>query len=195
MWSQLDLVLASKSPRRKELLERMGLTFRIVPSLVEEIHPPGIHPLLLSEHLAQEKALEVFNRIDTNEDTVVIGADSVVILGERIFEKPKDYDEAFSMLAHLSGRQHLVTTGVCLKSNQQMLTFSGKSYVTFRPLDGDEIDFYLKTYEPYDKAGSYGVQDWMGMCKVSSIEGTYTNVMGLPTDLVYEGLKNMLSPQ
>ena len=188
----MDLVLASKSPRRKELLERMGLDFRIIPSEIEEIHPPNIHPMMLAEHLAQEKAIDVYGRLESSEHTIVLGADSVVILGDRIFEKPKDYDEAFSMLAHLSGRRHLVTTGVCLKSFSQTLSFSGKSYVTFRPLDKDEIDHYLRKYEPYDKAGSYGVQDWMGMCKVSSIEGTYTNVMGLPTDLVYEGLKQIL---
>lgn len=195
MWEKLDLVLASKSPRRRELLERMGLNFRVVPSEVQEIHPPDIHPLMLAEHLAQEKAVDVFKRVEISDHTIVLGADSVVILGDKIFEKPTDYDHAFSMLAHLSGRRHLVTTGVCLKSTKRTLTFSGKSWVTFRAMNHDEIDFYIKTYKPFDKAGSYGVQDWMGMCKVSSIEGTYTNVMGLPTDLVYEGLNTLLGPQ
>ena len=187
------VILASKSPRRSELLGRMGIDFEIIPSDIEEIHPEGLSPFLVPEHLAEQKANAVLKEVENPGNTIVIGADSVVILNGKIFEKPANASEAFRMLSHLSGRTHTVVTGVALISSSKKMVFSAKTEVTFRPMDKDEIEMYIEEYRPFDKAGSYGVQDWMGMCKVSELKGTYTNVMGLPTDLVYEGLKAMVS--
>jgi septum formation protein len=170
----------------------MGVDFQVIPSDIQEVHPEGLAPFLVPEHLASQKADEVFARLERPEQTIVIGADSVVILNGKIFEKPSDASDAFRMLSHLSGRTHTVVTGVALISSYNKMTFSAKTEVTFRPMDKDEIEMYIEEYKPFDKAGAYGVQDWMGMCKVSELQGTYTNVMGLPTDLVYEGLKAMV---
>lgn len=188
---EIQLILASKSPRRIELLERMGLRFKVMPANIEEIYPADMPAYEVPEFLAEQKVEHIWNSNNFSQDTVILGADSIVILGDVIYEKPKDPDDAFRMLAALSGKTHLVITGVCLKSAVQRLSFSGKSWVTFRPMDKDEIEQYIESAQPFDKAGSYGIQDWIGMCKVSEIRGTYTNIMGLPTDLVYEGLRQI----
>lgn len=188
---EIQLILASKSPRRIELLERMGLRFKVMPANIEEVYPAEMSAYEVPEFLAEQKVEHIWNSNNFSQDTVILGADSIVILGDMIYEKPKDSDDAFRMLAALSGKTHLVITGVCIKSAVQKLSFSGKSWVTFRPMDKDEIEQYIESAQPFDKAGSYGIQDWIGMCKVSEIKGTYTNIMGLPTDLVYEGLRQI----
>lgn len=169
----------------------MGLNFEIIPSTVEEVYDKKMNPLQVPEYLAEIKAVQVSQSLDSKE-VIVIGADSVVILNGIIFEKPKDENDAFRMLAHLSGKTHTVVTGVCMIHGEEKVIFSGKSEVTFREMDAPEIERYIQQYQPFDKAGSYGIQDWLGLCKVSQIHGTYSNVMGLPTDLVYEGLKRWM---
>ena len=119
---------------------------------------------------------------------VILAADSVVILGNSLFNKPTDREEAVAMLRQLSGQTHTVVTGVCLCTKEKSVVFAGVSEVTFAALTMPEIDYYLDTFQPYDKAGSYGIQEWIGLCKISRIEGTYSNVMGLPMDLVYQHL-------
>lgn len=136
--------------------------------------------------LAQRKARTAAHLISGSE--VVLSADSVVILDNEIFNKPADYDEAFRMIRRLSGRQHTVVTGVCLLSKNRESVFAGVSEVFFSELSDAEIDHYIRTCQPFDKAGAYGVQEWIGHCKIRRIEGTYANVMGLPVDLVYAEL-------
>ncbi|MDX1683722.1 MAG: Maf family protein [Saprospiraceae bacterium] len=187
------LVLASKSPRRRQLLTEAGFVFEILKIDVDETYSSSETPALIPERLALKKARAGFEKL-SDPLAIVLGADSMVFLGDRIFEKPQDHNDAFRMLASLSGKTHLVITGVALISRDKALTFSSKTYVTMRDMDKDEIEYYIKKYEPYDKAGAYGIQDWLGHCKVSEISGTYTNVMGLPVDLVYEGLRQIVLP-
>lgn len=172
-------------------MEEAGFQFDVLSLDVDETVLEDVPPYLRPEHLALRKAKAALNIIET--DSIVIGADSMVFLKDQIFEKPVDEKDAFRMLAHLSGKTHLVITGVALLTKDKQLTFSSRTRVTMRPMDKDEIDYYIQNFQPFDKAGSYGIQDWLGHCKVSEIEGTYTNVMGLPVDLVYEGLKQLTS--
>ena len=184
------LILASKSPRRSELLKAADIPFELHLQEVDETVDPNVHPMMVAEVIADKKAEAAWQEVG-NSEVIVLAADSVVILGKKIFGKPKTADEAFLMLSHLSGRIHTVVTGVVLKSNEKKVSFSSKTLVSFREMVKEEIDYYISEYEPFDKAGAYGIQDWIGMCKVSEIHGTYSNVMGLPIDLVYEGLKQL----
>lgn len=185
------LILASKSPRRSELLRAAGIPFEVFTQDVDESIEDEVNPYLVAEILAKRKGQAAWQSIGGPE-TIVLSADSIVILNEKIFEKPKDAEEAFNMLAHLSGKTHTVVTGVALMSQARSISFSSKTEVTFRPMNKEEIEYYISNFQPFDKAGSYGIQDWIGLCKVSEIQGTYSNVMGLPVDLVYEGLKQMI---
>lgn len=182
------LILASKSPRRSQLLREANIPFQLMKLDVDETVSEDLHPFLAPEHLALRKAKAGYMSCGV-EKAIVLGADSMVFLGEKIFGKPEDADDAFRMLAHLSGKTHTVITGVALVSHDKEVTFSSKTMVTIRPLDKEEIEYYIRYHQPFDKAGAYGIQDWLGHCKVSEIQGTYTNVMGLPVDLVYEGLR------
>ncbi len=143
--------------------------------------------LEVAPFLAQKKARGSMHSLQA-ADEVLLTADSVVILEGKIFGKPADREEAVSMLNRLSGRRHTVITGVCLKNESHERVFAGRSEVDFYELSKTEIAYYLDTCQPYDKAGAYGIQEWLGMCKIRRIEGTYQNVMGLPVDLVYEQL-------
>ncbi len=181
------LILASKSPRRQQLLREAGFDFRVELFDIDESFPADMPAHDVAPWLAQRKAQAGAHLILDRE--ILLAADSVVILDGQIYNKPADYDEAFGMLRALSGRQHTVVTGVCLLSGEREKVFAGVAHVTFAPLDDAEIDFYIRQYQPFDKAGAYGVQDWIGLCKVQRIDGTYANVMGLPVDLVYAALR------
>jgi septum formation protein len=170
------IILASQSPRRSHLLREAGLSFE------DDMDVDAVAP-----YLARKKAEAARHWIESDE--IVLASDSVVILGGRIFNKPLDYAEAFAMLQALSGNMHRVITGVCLISREREIDFSGEAKVFFEDMDEAEIDFYINTYRPFDKAGAYAVQEWIGLCKISRIEGTYSNIMGLPMDLVYKALK------
>ena len=185
---QKKLVLASKSPRRSQLLREAGMEFRVATLDVNEDFSPDMPVEEVAAHLAERKADAALAL--AADDEIVLAADSVVILDRKIYNKPADYDEAFSMIKSLSGRQHTVITGVCLRSHTHKEVFSGVSQVLFEVLTDEEIDYYIRTCKPFDKAGSYGVQEWIGLCKIKRIEGTYANVMGLPVDLVYEKLRD-----
>lgn len=182
------LILASKSPRRKQLLEQAGFSFTIQTLNVEEDYPDEMPKMEVAPFLARKKAQAAKSFI-VNGDEIILAADSVVILENRIYEKPKDYDDAVRILSELSGNKHTVVTGVCLLSHQKEVVFSGISRVDLLPLSTAEIEYYVNTYQPYDKAGAYAIQEWIGLCKIKSIEGTYPNIMGLPVDLVYQNLK------
>jgi septum formation protein len=181
------LILASKSPRRSQLLLEAGFEFTVQTFDVDESFPEDMPVENVAPMLAQKKAQAAKHLL--NDQEIVISADSVVILDNVIYNKPADYTEAFSMLSKLSGKTHRVITGVCLLSKKKEMVFSSVSKVTFEKLSPEEIDYYIQKCEPFDKAGSYGVQDWIGLCKVKKIQGTYANVMGLPVDLVYKNLK------
>jgi|JI10StandDraft_1071094.scaffolds.fasta_scaffold01784_4 septum formation protein len=182
------LILASSSPRRKQLLEEAGFWFDVRPIDIDETFPEGMALESVASYIANKKANAAQNFIQENE--ILLTADSVVVLGDKIFNKPLDFNDAYRMLAHLSGKTHIVYTGVCLRDQKQELIFTGKSMVSFRELNDSEVRWYINKYKPYDKAGSYAVQEWIGLCKISDIEGSYANIMGLPTDLVYEALRN-----
>lgn len=181
-----QVVLASNSPRRQELLTKLGLDFIVKPSLGEENYPSSLAPEMVAEFLASQKA-DWFNEFENNE--LYITADTVVILNGIILGKPNTEEESRQMLSNLSGATHDVITGVCLKSKEKSKSFSVKTKVVFRELSDLEIDYYVLNFQPFDKAGSYGIQEWIGMIGITEIQGSYFNVMGLPTHVLFEELK------
>ncbi len=187
MFPTRPLILVSKSPRRRQLLQEAGFTFRVEALEVDESFSADMPVESVAEHLALRKARAA--RYLIQEDEILLSADSVVIHEGRIYNKPQSYEEAFDMLRALSGQRHTVITGVCLLSADKERSFSDRSEVFFEPLGDEEIDFYIRRYRPFDKAGAYGVQEWIGLCKISRIEGSYANVMGLPVHRVYAELK------
>jgi len=182
------IILASKSPRRVELMKMAGLTFDIISKDVDETHPEGLQPQDVPMQLAIKKAKACAEGI--NPTDVVVGADTVVILNGKIYEKPKDREHAIAMLGELSGQMHEVVTGVCLYSPGKEVSFSETTKVFFNPLTTEEITFYIDTYKPFDKAGSYACQEWIGSVAINRFEGDYFNVVGLPINRVYKELKN-----
>ncbi|MCH2083004.1 MAG: Maf family protein [Saprospiraceae bacterium] len=183
---QRKIILASKSPRRSQLLSQAGFQFEIKTKEVQEDFPETMPVEDVAEYLAIKKARASKEVIKEGE--ILLAADSVVILNNVIYGKPKDRADAQQILKALSGQQHQVITGVCLLSQNKQVSFSGISKVYFKELTTEEIDFYIDTYQPYDKAGAYAIQEWIGLCKIRKIEGTYANIMGLPVDLVFEHL-------
>ncbi|HMW40638.1 MAG TPA: Maf family protein [Saprospiraceae bacterium] len=182
------IVLASGSPRRKSLLEEAGFDIEVMPLDIDETFSEEIPLELVAEHLANRKADAGLHLIADNK--ILLAADSVVVLGDRIFNKPADFNDAYRMLSFLSGKRHTVYTGVCVADHQRRMSFTGVSQVYMRELIDAEVRWYIEQYKPYDKAGSYAVQEWIGLCKISAIEGSYANIMGLPTDLVYEAIRH-----
>jgi septum formation protein len=181
------LLLASKSPRRSQLLREAGFEFQVVELDTKEDFDPNMPIEEVAPMLAQRKALAGKHLLSGT--TILLAADSTVLIDQQILNKPADYNEAVQMLRLLSGRQHTVVTGVCLLSLEKEVVFSGHTKVWFDELSEQEIEYYLQTYRPYDKAGAYGAQEWIGHCKISKMEGSYPNVMGLPVDLVYKALQ------
>ena len=184
----MKLILASKSPRRRQLLTEAGIEFEIRTADVEEVYPADLDALEVAPYLAKLKA-EGSKHLLRSDDEVMLTADSVVILDGVIFGKPADRDAAVATLKKLSGRKHTVVTGCCLLNHAKSVVFAGVSDVYFNDLTAGEIDYYLDRWQPYDKAGSYGIQEWLGLAKIRRIEGTYPNIMGLPVDLVYAELR------
>lgn len=185
MFSLPPLILASTSPRRQQLMRDAGYEFTVRSKNVAEDFPATMPVAQVPEFLAEKKA-EAFRQEIENE--LVVAADTVVIIDRQILNKPQDEAEAFAMLRQLSGRMHEVITGVCLLSAQKKILFSDRTEVYFKSLTDDEIQFYIRQYQPFDKAGAYGAQEWMGMVGVEKIVGSYFNVMGLPIHKVYEQL-------
>ncbi len=180
------LILASNSPRRHELLKGLDLNFEVrVKKGVGENYPDNIPDEKVPEYISKEKAAAY----DIHDDETLLTADTVVILKGKIMGKPKDADEAREMLRQLSGHTHHVVTGVSITTREKQVSFSDTSAVTFRNLTEEEIDYYVDHYKPFDKAGAYGVQEWIGYIGVTRIEGSFYNVMGLPVERVYEVLK------
>ncbi len=181
------LVLASKSPRRRQLLREAGIPFEVRTREVNEDFPGDLPAAEVAHYLARKKAAACLDLIGEKE--ILLTADSTVVLGDTIFNKPADRAEAASFLRALAGKTHQVITGVCLRTLEEEHSFADVSQVRMMPLTEAEIDFYIDEYQPYDKAGAYAIQEWIGLCKVRSIEGSYYNIVGLPVDRVYAALQ------
>lgn len=182
-----SLILGSGSPRRKKMLNDLGLDFTSVSIDVHEDYPIHLSPEDVPVFLAKKKS----NHYQGNlKDTVLITADTVVVHNHTILEKPKDEEDAVRMLTELSGDTHKVITGVCLRSEKKRIAFSSETSVQFRALEADEIIRYISDYKPFDKAGSYGIQEWIGCVGVKRINGCFYNVVGLPLSEFYQQLKN-----
>ncbi len=179
------LILASSSPRRQFLLQEAGFTFRVSAPNVDESFSADMPVEQVPSYLAEKKAKALLPVI-SNE--VVLASDTVVILGKKILNKPIDRADAISMLQILSGQTHLVITAVCLLSKEKQIVFDDRTEVTFASLSLSEIEYYVDHYKPFDKAGAYGAQDWLGMIGVQKINGSYFTVMGLPIHKVYQQL-------
>jgi len=179
--------LASQSPRRQYLLKELGLDFEIRGTLVNEDYPPGLQPTEIARFLAELKARS-FDGSRLDEKDIIITADTIVSLGDEILGKPSGYYEAVVMLQKLSGRMHDVITAVCLKSSKKQHIFHVQSSVYFKELSLEEIEYYIDNFQPFDKAGGYGIQEWIGYIGINRIEGSFFNVMGLPVKELYEQL-------
>ena len=184
---QRPLVLASSSPRRQYLMKEAGFEFTIEKPGVDEDFPSTLPVEQVARYLAEKKA--EFFRPNLREE-IIVTADTVVILDNTILNKPADRDEAIAMLSRLSGNTHRVMTGVCILSKEKEEAFDDTTAVTFRELTREEIEYYVDHYQPYDKAGAYGAQDFIGMIAIEKIVGSYFNVMGLPIHRVYQHLVN-----
>lgn len=183
------LVLGSASPRRKELLSQMGFEFEIRVSKADETYNPDNSPEEIVRQLALQKSQDI-PLLSKNE--LLITADTIVVLNQEVLGKPKNYTEAFKMIQKLSDNEHQVFTGVCLRSEMQTITDFAVTSVRFKPIAVDEIDYYIMNYQPYDKAGAYGIQEWLGFHKIQEIKGSYFNVVGLPCALISEMMKSFI---
>ena len=183
------LILASASPRRQQLMKDAGFTFEVRLKNVEEKYPQELHWENVPEYLSKVKASAF--REELKADEVLITADTVVCIHDRILGKPADRKEAISMLRKLSGNRHLVVTGVSVTTRTEQLSFSSRTDVFFKHLSNEEIEFYVDTYKPFDKAGAYGIQEWIGYIGIERIEGSFYNVMGLPIQKLYETLRKL----
>lgn len=190
--TQYKIILASASPRRKELLKGLGLDFevRLVPG-IDESYPEGLSGEEIAKCISRKKA-DAY-KATIADDELIITADTIVWLNEQVLGKPHDEEEAKHMLQALRGRTHQVITGVTLLTTERQHTFSVTSDVTFSNLTDEEIIYYIQNYHPMDKAGAYGIQEWIGFVGVERIEGSYFNVMGLPVQRLYKELKQFIS--
>lgn len=182
------LILGSKSPRRQELLAGIGVEFEVRTKDTDESYPSTLPAHEVPEFIAKVKA-DAFT--DLTADDILITADTVVIVNGKIYGKPHTRDEAFEMLKRLQDNTHQVVTGVCIRRGEKIISFSDETIVHFLPLADDEIYLYIDKYHPFDKAGAYGVQEWIGYVAVDRMEGSYFNVMGLPIHKVYQALKTI----
>jgi len=178
------LILASNSPRRQQFFRDMNLDFDVRLSNVDEVYPNDLKGSEITDYLAGLKA----NTFVLREKEILVSCDTIVWFEGNALGKPRDYDEAYSFLRELSGKTHQVISSVCLKSNRNSKIFSDITLVTFAELTDFMINFYLENYKPFDKAGAYGIQDWLGTVAIEKIEGSYTNVVGLPTEKFYREL-------
>ena len=173
------ILLGSQSPRRKELLKKMDIDFKTVSIEADESFPGHLDAKEVAEYLALKKSL-VFNKL--KKDEMLITADTIVVLKGQILGKPENKTSAQKMLKALSGKKHKVITGVCLRTQKDLISFSGVSEVYFKKLKNKDIKYYVERYKPFDKAGGYGIQEWIGVTGIKKIKGSYYNIMGLPTE-------------
>jgi septum formation protein len=185
------VLLASKSPRRQQLLRDAGISFAVVDNLdVDESFPNGLDKFSIPVYLAEKKADAYFETLI--KDTILISADTIVWLDDSVINKPVDRDDAISILSRLSGNRHEVITGVSIRTISHIKSFYSHSEVFFGKLSKEEIIYYVDSYEPYDKAGAYGVQEWIGYIGIERINGSFYNVMGLPIHKLYRELEELV---
>lgn len=186
--NKINIILASGSPRRQQFFKEMDLHYTIRLKEIEEIYPEHLQAEEITNFLAELKASAFENELEEND--VLVTSDTIVWLNGKALGKPKDYEDAFKMLQQLANQTHEVITSVCLKSIDKTDFFHCVTKVTFANLSDEAITYYLNNYKPFDKAGSYGIQDWIGLVGISKIEGSYTNVVGLPTEMLFQKLMN-----
>jgi len=187
--NNFDIILASRSSRRHALLRQLDIKFKVSALDIKESYPANIPSTEVAEYISNQK-IEAFPKEKMGSTTLLITADTIVSIDNTILGKPKDEQQAFDMLQQLSGKTHLVITGVSLKSTLKSISFSATTRVKFKELTEDEIRYYIEEYQPYDKAGAYGIQEWIGKIGVEWIEGSFYNVMGLPIQKLYSELRN-----
>ena len=185
------IILASGSPRRQQFLKELDVDFEIQLKDIEEIYPEHLQAEEITNFLAKLKASAFALDLDLDDNDILITSDTIVWLNNKALGKPKDYDDAFEMLTEMSGTTHKVITSVCLKTIDKEVVFYEETLVTFTALSSDEIKYYLNNYKPFDKAGSYGIQEWIGLVAITKIEGSYANVVGLPTHRLYEEMMKL----
>jgi septum formation protein len=181
------IILASQSPRRKQLLEWAEIPFEVVVKETDETFPEGLKVEEAAIYIARQKALAVQSMVST--DAIILAADTIVVLKGRIIGKPKDRDEAIRILSDLSGNKHIVITGVIIMCEEKEICFANNTEVYFHELSREQIEFYTDKYKPYDKAGAYAIQEWIGVVGIKSVVGDFYNVMGLPVSRVVKALK------
>ena len=184
----MKILLGSNSPRRKELLQSLGFDFEVVSIDCDEVFPENLSVENIAGYLSELKA-DAYKNLEKNE--ILLTSDTIVTFEGKVLGKPKNREEAVEMLSHLSGKTHQVYTGISFKTSEKIITKTDVAEVEFDEISNEEIDFYIKNYQPFDKAGSYGIQEWLGMAKISRINGSFYTIMGLPTHLVYETLKEL----
>ncbi len=182
------IILGSNSPRRKKLLSELNIKFEVIASHIKETYSNSIKKEKVAEHLAHRKALNI-SKLKLPDNYLLITADTTVLVNGKILNKPKNINQAQKMLQEISDQSHQVITGICIKTKSNKVLFSVVSEVVFNKLTLDEISYYIENYKPFDKAGSYGIQEWIGHAGVKNITGSYTNIMGFPTNNIYENLK------
>lgn len=187
--SMQKIILASQSPRRKQLLEWAEIPFETMVSNTDETYPQGLRVEDIAVHIAREKAQAVQDK--TGSEKIILAADTIVVLKGRLIGKPKDRDEAIRILHDLSGQTHTVITGVVIKNAVHEIAFADKTEVSFHALTTEQITFYVDKYQPYDKAGAYAIQEWIGVVGIKSIRGDFYNVMGLPVSRVVQELQKL----
>lgn len=183
--------LCSKSPRRHELLAGMDIQFEYLPTDMDESHPENSCPIEVAEYLSKHKLSPIdFSNYASN--SIFIACDTIVVLDGHIIEKPKNEQEALEMLHFLSGKEHTVITGVTVANHMKSITANRSSIVKFKEFSDEELNYYVAKYKPLDKAGAYGIQEWIGYIGIEYIQGSFYNVMGLPTKLLYDMLEKMV---
>ena len=187
-----EVILASKSPRRKELLNNLGIQFKVALKEVDETYPSHLSNQEVAEFISQKKA-DAFT-LDSNQKLIITG-DTIVCKGNKVYGKPKNKEEAFEMIQSLSGEVHQVISSFTIKTKEEQITKSDQVNVFFKALTTEEIEYYISAYSPLDKAGAYGIQEWIGQIGITKIEGSFYTVMGMPIHLLYEGLKKIMISQ
>ena len=190
--NEFNIILASRSPRRQQLLHELGLKFDVVIKDYEETYPEGLDGEEIARYIAYEKAASFKNQLSAND--IVIAADTIVWCNKKVLGKPLDQEDAIAILKEISGNTHEVITGVSIRSHSREITFSESTKVTFEVFTDEEIAYYTANYKPYDKAGAYGIQEWIGIIACSHIDGSYFNVVGLPVQRLYKELQKFILP-
>ena len=192
--SEVPIILASKSPRRIELMQQAGFQFTVqLAGEIDELYPPELQREEIQLFLARLKADAFLRAVVIPDHTIVVTADTIVWINDRVLGKPAGRQEAIDMLKILSGKMHQVYTGVCIATNNKRHDFFAESKVYFRVLNNDEISYYVDRYQPYDKAGAYGIQEWIGYVGIEKIDGSHYNVMGLPIQKLYCELRDFIA--